>query len=256
MIKVLKYTLLILLITGFFTCKNDDSDDNNNGNVQQDKEFDSTLTFKSLDTIMITADWYHLNKKADVFVLCHQAGSSRGEYIEIADSLRKLGYNCLAIDQRSGNSMNGVVNETAKRAQQAGLPTNYIDAEQDIVAAINFVNAYYNTKIHLLGSSYSSALALKIAMENNDVDQVYAFSPDEYLFGVNLKQTITGLDKPSFLTSAKNEASAVANLYDVITSSEKTHFIPNGNGIHGARALWKNQPDHKEYWKALIDFLN
>ena len=48
---------------------------------------------------------------------------------EIADSLTALGFNCLAIDQRSGGSVNGVTNETKVRATAAGKGTDFIIVE-------------------------------------------------------------------------------------------------------------------------------
>jgi len=43
---------------------------------------------------------------------------SRGEYIDTAIKLNELGYSVMAIDQRSGNSANGILNETAKLANK------------------------------------------------------------------------------------------------------------------------------------------
>ena len=59
-----------------------------------------TKTFPSKDGITITADLYEIDSASPVILLCHQAGYSRGEYIESAKRLNKFGFNCLAIDQR------------------------------------------------------------------------------------------------------------------------------------------------------------
>ena len=66
----------------------------------------------------MVADLYRQSLGADapLIVLCHQAGGSRGEYREIAPRLNKLGYQCLAIDQRAGGQVKGVVNETYRAA--------------------------------------------------------------------------------------------------------------------------------------------
>ena len=50
----------------------------------------------------------------------------------------KLGFNCMAIDQRSGQGVNKVTNETAKLAAKEKKATNYDDAEQDMVAALQY----------------------------------------------------------------------------------------------------------------------
>ena len=71
-----------------------------------------TVTFPSLDSVTITADWYPVNSESQTILLCHQNGFSRGEYAESARKLNMIGFNCLAIDQRVGNEVNGVTNET------------------------------------------------------------------------------------------------------------------------------------------------
>jgi len=64
-----------------------------------------TITFPSSDGVKITADLYilHTDKNTPFIVLFHQAGFSRGEYREITPKLNRLGFNCMAIDQRSGD---------------------------------------------------------------------------------------------------------------------------------------------------------
>ena len=65
-----------------------------------------TVTFPSEDGLLITADIHapYGNGEAPIIVLFHQAGWSRGEYAEIAPWLNTLGYNCMAVDQRSGET--------------------------------------------------------------------------------------------------------------------------------------------------------
>src|SRR5262245_54570689 len=64
------------------------------------------ITFPSKDGLPVTADLYHVNDSLPVILLCHQARFSRGEYREAAVKLNKFGFNCLAIDQRSGQEVN------------------------------------------------------------------------------------------------------------------------------------------------------
>tara|TARA_B110000902_G_scaffold129770_1_gene151041 strand:+ start:9978 stop:10283 length:306 start_codon:yes stop_codon:yes gene_type:complete len=98
-------------------------------------------------------------------------------------------------------------------------------------------------------------LALIVATENQDVEQVLSFSPGEYLGALKVGESITTLNKPAFLASAKNEQAQTKLLYDAIGSAEKTHFIPIGNGEHGSRALWEEKTDNVEYWVAVKAFL-
>jgi len=71
------------------------------------------VTFPSTDGLMLTADLYMPHPKTAPFiVLFHQARWSRGEYREIAPKLNEMGFNCLAMDQRSGGEVNDVKNES------------------------------------------------------------------------------------------------------------------------------------------------
>jgi dienelactone hydrolase len=217
----------------------------------------STITFPSGDGLTITADEYITEDTMPYMILCHQAGYSRGEYSETASRFQKFGYNCLAIDARSGKEANGIKNETAALAQKKKRASGYLDAEQDILAAINYANKKSGKKVILVGSSYSASLALKIATNNDKVSAVIAFSPGEY-FGaaLSLKDAIKTLDKPVFATSSKEEAPELSVLMKNIKSGNKTQFIPNSPGDHGSKALWKEtNPNYHEYWMALLMFM-
>ncbi|MCX6274608.1 MAG: hypothetical protein NTV09_05335 [Bacteroidetes bacterium] len=215
------------------------------------------ITFPSKDDVAITADWYPVNSESQTILLCHQNGFSRGEYIETAVKLNKLGFNCLAIDQRVGVEVNGVVNETAKDAKDKKKVLTFINAEQDITAAVEWLYSKYKRRIILLGSSYSASLALKVANENDHVFAAVAFSPGEYFDGENFIAThVNGLKKPVFLTSSKEEAPGVTELSKDIISLVKVQFIPKGEGDHGSKVLWSSKPENQDYWAALMSFLN
>lgn len=216
----------------------------------------TTITFSSLDGLEITADLFHVADDAPVFVLCHQARYNRTEHTETARVLMARGYNCLATDQRSGGVLNDQDNETAKRATAKGLPMSYLDAEPDIIAAVNYMAEKYNQPVILVGSSYSAALGLKVAKENPNVKAALSFSPGEY-FGnkLALGKTIAGLDKPTFITSSKSEVPTAQPLVDVVDKNAITHFIPVSDGAHGSRVLWSEQPFSAEYWVAVNAFL-
>ena len=119
-----------------------------------------TITFKAEDGLEVTADLYMAHEQSATFiVLFHQAGWSRGEYLEIVPRLNKMGFNCMAVDQRSGGAVNDVENETYKRAVEKGKATDYISAYADMVAALKFAKQNYaKGKLIVWGSSYSSSL--------------------------------------------------------------------------------------------------
>lgn len=223
-----------------------------------------TITFKSSDGLEISADSYFTNAAtAPLIVLFHQAGWSRGEYKEIAPKLNKMGFNCLAIDQRSGGEINGVENETYKRAVEKKLGTAYVDAEVDMVAAIDFAKKNFDktSQLILWGSSYSAGLVLKLAGERNDIAAVLAFSPGEYYKKMGkpldwIQQSVKGIEIPVFITSAKLEKKNWWPIAEAIPSANKAYFLPTKLGKHGSRALWEKFSDHKEYWKAVSSFLD
>ena len=97
------------------------------------------VTFESADGLPIKGDVYRPGAPSSTaIVLFHQAGSSRGEYRDIAPRLARKGFLALAVDQRSGKTFAGVVNETAAKAKAQGKPTNYTDALPDLEASIRF----------------------------------------------------------------------------------------------------------------------
>ncbi len=215
-----------------------------------------TVHFRSLDGLKLTADLYE-GGDGPWIVLCHLAGHSRGEYRETARKLQELKYNCLALDARSGDKVLDVENESAKEALRLNKPTGFLDAEQDILAAVDFAYGKANGKpVVLLGSSYSASLALKVSNHHPKVGAVIAFSPGEH-FGsaLTLKPYLTDFDKPLFLTSSQDEAEEVNALAATINKKLKTQFVPAGKGAHGSIALWSHVPEHETYWKAMISFL-
>jgi len=221
------------------------------------------FTFQSSDGIKITADWYAAqSSKAPVILLFHQAGWSRGEYSEIAPKLNKMGFNCLAVDLRSGNTVNGIINETAKRARDSMKPTEYLDALPDIIASIEYARANLESdQILIWGSSYSSSLVLKVSGDRPDlVDGVLAFSPGEYFSrfgkpGDFISTSASNIVAPVFITSARNEKNRWWSIYENIPSERKSYLVPETSGNHGSRALWEKFPDHQVYWEAVTKFL-
>ena len=224
----------------------------------------TSITFPSMDGLEITADTYiaHEDKSTPLIVLFHQAGWSRGEYLEIAPKLNKLGFNCIAIDQRSGETVNGIDNETALRASQAEKQTRYIDALPDIEASLRYAKSQYNeSKIIAWGSSYSAALVLQLAGTHPDlVDGVLSFAPGEYFAKQGkskswVKDSAMHISAPVFITSARKEKNSWSAIYEAIKSDQKSSFLPESKGNHGSRALWGQFEDSDQYWKAVNEFL-
>ncbi len=225
-------------------------------NVRSKDEPVPTVRFTAADGLPVTATLFKKEDSATWIVLCHQAGFSRGEYAEIAPKLMALGFNCMAVDARAGGEVNNVTNQTAAAAESAGKPQEFLDAKQDIEAAVNYAANLNGKKVILFGSSYSASLALVIAVQNPNVLAVVAFSPGEY-FGDHLKvkHAIEHLDVPTFVASAKKEAPGVTLLFHGKVANYITQFVPTAPGSHGASALWTSTPNNAEYWIALTSFL-
>ena len=254
--KLTMLSLISFTIFNIWGYKDKDTTPNNSG--ESDTAFVATITFPSLDSVVITADHYHTNNSNPVIVLCHQPGCSRGEYLDVAPKFNDMGYNVVAIDQRSGGIVNGLENKTKNSAVTQGKSYEFIDAKQDIIAAVDWAKSKYNKNVILLGSSYSASLVLMIAAERDDINKVLAFSPGEYLPGISVQGSISGIKEPVFLTSSKQERIQTEKLFDVISNSAyKKQFVPKwGDGQHGARNLWSTMADQEEYWDAVKIFLN
>ncbi|PQJ79977.1 serine aminopeptidase domain-containing protein [Polaribacter porphyrae] len=249
-----KYTLIFSLLI-LFSCKNKPADKPNLA-VENQISKKKTITFPSKDGLPITADIYNSKNTFISILLCHQAGYSKGEYIDTAVQLTKLGYSVMAIDQRSGNAVNNIKNRTKLAASKKGLGVTYLDAKQDIEAAIDYIyKQNEGRKILLVGSSYSASLALLIGVNNSKIKAVAAFSPGEYFKGIDINKSISTYKKPVFVTSSLNESESVKTLIDKIDSNFSTHFIPKVKGIHGSRALWKTTEGYETYWSSFNSFL-
>jgi len=215
------------------------------------------VTFEAKDGLKITADLYQINPDRPFIILLHQGGYSRGEYKETARKLLKFGYNCLAVDLRSGGEVNYIQNQTALRAVQKALPNDYLSAQIDIEAAIEWVKQKNDKPVVLFGSSFSASLSLLIAKDNPDIKAVISFSPGEFFNPkISVKDSIKGLNKPVFAASSNREYSYMKELFSLVPSVNKSIFAPSNGGEHGSKALWANNPNHQEYWLALTMFFS
>ena len=224
-----------------------------------DKYVPTVVDFKSGDGLEIQGNLYEIGKNEPVILLMHQAGYNRMEYVDIAPKLNEIGFNCLAIDLRSGGKFDGKPNVTSQRAKAKGLEPVFIDAQQDVKAAIDFLYKKYNQDIIIWGSSYTSSLALLEGVHNDHVKAILSFSPGDYFKDAapSLATVFANIDKPFFVTSSKNEAKAITALRgESKLKANQSQFIPESGGYHGSRVLWEGQPGAEEYWAAVTDFLN
>lgn len=219
-----------------------------------------TILFPSIDGLDITTDLYLIDDTSPIILLFHRASWSRGEYLEIAPKLNKLGFNAMSIDARSGSSINGVKNETVRRAYKNGLGVTHLDAAVDIEATIKYAKeelGYDN--IITWGSSYSAALVVATSQKYSDtVKAVIAFSPGDYfeLENKTITEHAKELTLPAFITGSKAEEVIYGSIFKAIASKEKVCFVPESDGYHGSVALWDISSGNQEYWSAITSFLH
>ena len=220
------------------------------------------VVFLSDDGTKITADYYKFHPDTvPLIILFHQAGWSRGEYIEIAPRLNQMGYNCLAVDLRSGKVVNNVTNETYLEAKKKMKETNYLSAEIDMRSAIDYASNISSGKIIIWGSSYSASLVIKTAsLKNERIVAAVAFSPGEYFrsFGKPsdyIASFAAQINLPVLIACSKREKEMCNMIYEKMPSESKMFFIPESSGNHGSSALWNIHFDSKSYWEAVEIFL-
>jgi len=223
-----------------------------------EKYLPKKIEFTATDGLIINGNLYEIGEDKPTILLCHQAGYNRVEYADIAPKLNDLGYNCMAIDQRSGGPFAGKPNGTATHALDKGLQPEMHDAQQDITAAVAYLKEKYGRDIIIWGSSYSSSLALLEAHSNVHIKAVIAFSPGDY-FGdarASLATVFAEIKKPYLVTSSQQEAKTLAALIGTTAQAEnQTQFVPDSKGFHGSRAVWTGQEGAEEYWTAVLNFL-
>jgi len=216
------------------------------------------VTFLAPDGLLLTADAYIEDEKNPYMILFHQEGSSRGEYRETAPRLMKFGYNCLAVDLRSGKEANYVQNESARLALKTGKKNDYLSCLQDIKAAIDYVRLSDTSRqVILVGSSFSASLCLMAAIHHPGVKAVIAFSPGEYFAPrLILRDALAGFDKPALITGTTEEASYWKELFSKTDLSRLTFFVPEKKkGVHGSRALSSVSEAQTDYWIEVMLFL-
>lgn len=214
------------------------------------------VSFQAEDGLDVTADLYEMNEASPYVLLFHQNGSSRGEFYEIANRITKFGYNCLAVDLRSGMEENYVQNETARRAKEGAFSHDLIDCQKDIQAAIDYAREKSGKKVVLFGSAFSASLCLIAGKDHQEVEAVIAFSPGEFFpSDFNVSELLVDYPIPVFVAGMKREEPYLIDLLALVPDDKKTIFVPETDqGGYGAKALWESNISSFEYWLGLLMF--
>jgi len=197
-----------------------------------------------------------------LLILLHESRSSRGEYQPILPRLHELGYSTLNVDLSSGYECREVKNITARKASENGRTPTYLDAQRDVEDAVAWTRKEpARGKVVLVGSGYSASLALIYAAEHPDlVDGVAAFSPGEVFTALGkpatwVQDSARTYEGPVWITSARVEEKDWRPIYEALASPLKASFLPEGPGLHGARALWPELEGSAAYRTAFEAFL-
>ncbi|KGI78369.1 hypothetical protein LF63_0105210 [Oleiagrimonas soli] len=170
-----------------------------------------------------------------MLLLFHQAGASRHEYDPLIATFTKLGYDTLAIDQRSGGSLFGGRNRTVVKL---GHSASYLEALPDLEAALTWARARGYRTIVAVGSSYTSSLVLLLAARHPQaITAVASFSPGEYFADKNLvKQAAAKVTVPLYVTTDPAESERVDEVLRDAHGANITRYRP-ASGVHGASTL-------------------
>ncbi len=172
---------------------------------------------------------------ARIILLFHQARGNRHEYDPVIPALTHLGYDTLATDQRSGGELFGGTNDTVKTL---GHSTDYLTALPDLEAALEWARGHHYRTIVMVGSSYSSSLAILLAARRqSEMTALAAFSPGEYFENRNLvKEAAAKITIPFFITTDPDEEGNVTEVLRNAHGSNIVRYKPAA-GVHGASTL-------------------
>ncbi|TAM75294.1 alpha/beta hydrolase [bacterium] len=193
-------------------------------------------------------------------LLFHMARSNYGAYEPIIPALVAHGYNCLAIDQRSGAPDWGRENQTV--AHLGNQPTAFLAALPDLDAALAWAHIHAPDRpIIAWGSSYSAALIFLLAARHpGEISALLAFSPGEYLGdGTTVHRAAAQVRVPIFVDSAADawEEARAASILAASPSMHKVQYLPH-YGVHGSSTLRVDADPRgaAENWSAVFAFLH
>lgn len=220
------------------------------------------INYYTPDSVQIFGDLYLKDKSAETIVLFHQArANARGEYGPIIPELTAMGYNVLAIDQRSGGQLFGSYNRTV-----AQIPLNrfsYCDAYPEMEEALNYLNTHgFKEGKIVWGSSYSAALVIKLAAQHSDeVAGVLAFSPasGEPMEGCRPEEYFSTLKVPLLVLRPDSEMQYefVKTQFDSVAHTGHQTYVAIG-GKHGSSMLVSSRTNTntEKTWEVVKVFLN
>lgn len=218
------------------------------------------ITFEATDGKTVFGDLYPSRRNGRaVALLFHQAGSNAGEYDGLAPDLCQAGFDCLAVDQRSGGTMWERPNRTVAKA---GASVGYEEAFADMDGALKWARSQGKyRRVIVAGSSYSASLVFRLATEREGVAAILAFSPGEYFERPGtVERWARAWRGPLFVACSPDEAKGNAEkLFEASAraSDAPTMLSSHPGGVHGASAFRPDRcPAADAYERDLLGFLD
>lgn len=197
---------------------------------------DEAVTLHTTDHVTVYGTASQAKAHNDkVLLLFHQAGASHHEYDPLIARFHRLGYDTLAIDQRSGGNLFGGDNQTVQALGKSG---DYLDAARDLDAALAWARDRHYATIVAVGSSYSASLVIQLAARHPaGLTAIASFSPGEYFDDKNLiKNAAAKVTIPFYITTDPDEAARVTEVLRKAHGDNIVHYQPKA-GVHGASTL-------------------
>jgi hypothetical protein len=96
-----------------------------------------------------------------------------------------------------------------------------------------------------------------VAAEDSLVSKVVAFSPGEYLSNQNMvKNAVTSLDKPVFITGASAEFDIIVRpIVIALKQASVVEHKPKGLSDHGSKTLWQQGKESSLIYTKVCRFM-
>ncbi|MDH3735085.1 MAG: alkaline phosphatase family protein [Gemmatimonadota bacterium] len=195
-----------------------------------------------------------------VLLLFHQGGgNAHAEYAGIIPRLLRNGYAAIAVDARAGGNILGGTNRTMAAFEDE---PHYCEAYPDLRAVLEYARGIAGElPIVAWGSSYSGALALRLASENaDDLAGVLAFSPagGEPMGECPANRFGADVTIPTMVLRPLQEAEIETVADQIRSFGELGFFIHVAEpGVHGSSMLdpARVEGDVEPTWEAVLEFL-
>lgn len=180
----------------------------------------SAVSFKTKDKQLLSGSYYAPKRRkgsspAPAALLLHDAGESRDDLESVAVYLHKKGFAVLTVDLRghgasATDEMDFEKADDKSRSTLWGLSTRDVDAAADFLLEQDGVHA---TNLSIVGVGAGGTLAVRRALDDENVRAVVLIEPEVNAFGYNLADGLADLGGlPTMILMPKSEKAVAARL--------------------------------------------